>query len=161
MNNLLEYYQLEIQVPRDIFLKRLVSKYESHCESLSINKEYIPVLKLKDRRGDSATASRAEDLYDIYVYTSGLTENIPRNVLSTNTRLPDLKEIQTNANMEMGSNTKCQSLYAHLKARICKIQMKMSDIDMVRFEVESIRIYCDIIKKLEDRIELPERTTNI
>ena len=42
-----------------------------------------------------------------------------------------------------------------LKARICgEIQMKMSDIDMVRFEVESIQIYCDIIKQLEARIEL-------
>ena len=130
-----------------------ITKYLFMCP-LSINKEYIPVLKLKDRRGDNAPASRAEDLYDIYVYTSGLTENIPRNVLSTNTRLPDLKEIQTNANMEMCSNTKCQSLFADLKARICEIQMKMSDIDMVRSEVESIRIYCDIIKKLEVRIEL-------
>ena len=53
--------------------------------------------------------------------------------------------------MEMGSNTKCQSLYADLKARICEIQMKMSDIDIVRFEVESIRIYCDIIKIMEAR----------
>ena len=91
--HVLDQQEEDVALARDILFKQMVCTYENTCETLGVSKEMSPILRLKDRRGENASNAIAEDVIDIYAFNCGLANDIPRNMLSANSRLPNLSDI--------------------------------------------------------------------
>lgn len=79
-----------IQETREILAGIAERYFRRSCELAGIKDTEQPAMKIKDRRGDKSVSSKAEDIYDLYCYNSGLYEDFPRGVftLSKNTDIP-------------------------------------------------------------------------
>ena len=153
MSDLLDQQEEDVALARDILFKQMVCTYENTCETLGVSKEMSSILRLKDRRGENACNARAEDVIDIYAFNCGLVKDIPRNVLSANSRLLNLSEMQdTSCN-----NQRYMKMYAELKAKVCEMQIQLADLETYKCEIENIQLCSDIVRQLESRVLKLER----
>ena len=75
------------------------------------------------------------------------------NVLSANSRLPNLSEMQdTSCN-----NQRYMKMYTELKAKVCEMQIQLADLEKYKCEIENIQSCSDIVRQLESRVLKLER----
>ncbi|CAH1798598.1 unnamed protein product, partial [Owenia fusiformis] len=74
----------------DLVKKYLSTVCEDRYGPLSARGEdQIEDICIKRRAGEKKMISKANDIYDMYVYLRGLTDSFPRSVLGSTSRVPD------------------------------------------------------------------------
>ena len=75
------------------------------------------------------------------------------NVLSANSRLPNLSEMQDSS----CNNQRYMKMYTELKAKVCEMQIQLADLEKYKCEIENIQSCSDIVRQLESRVLKLER----
>ena len=113
----------------------LVAKCTEQCELLNItgSGQGQPVLKLRDRRGENACTSRAEDVYDMYTYVAGIVNEIPKAPFSSQSRFPQgftRKDSISDCNCK-----KCSAQIADLRVQISELKFMIREMNITREKV--------------------------
>ena len=121
---------------RDNLFVSLVAKCTEQCELLNITGSGQPVLKLRDRRGENACTSRAEDVYDMYTYVAGIVNEIP----SSQARFPQgftRKDSISDCNCK-----KCSAQIADMRVQISELKFMIREMNITREKVENYNKCC-------------------
>ena len=147
LDNLLNVDEEILSSTRDILFDSVNERYNEQCDTLSLSENGRPALRLKDRRGDNAHTSRAEDVIDMYAYTKGLLSEIPKGPLSSLSKFSQpsqRKDSSTDC-----PNRKCKEMIAHLQAKVSELSFALEDLNLTKEKVEK---YDDLCRRFEETI---------
>ena len=159
IQSLMDLNEEIVSKARDNLFVSMVAKCTEQCEVLNITGSGQPVLKLKDRRGENACMSRAEDVYDMYTYVAGIVNEIPKAPLSSQSRFPQgfsRKDSISDCNCK-----KCSAQIADLRVQISELKFMIREMNITREKVESYDNLCTMFMNLETSVNGLENNTSV